>query len=465
MAPLIVGTLVTVAVVSAACASGHAILYKRDVRAAIGWAGFIWIAPLAGPLIYFLFGVNRIRRHAAGLRPPHRRRPGARARRRCESDSSPYERVGDRVLGYPMTEHNRVAIHETGEEAFAAMLGAIDRARRSVTLSTYIFELDATGTRTVESLIAAAKRGVEVRVLIDDVGSRTSGRKIVAMLESAGVRAALFLPVRLPRMRRLNLRNHRKLLVLDGATAFTGGMNVADGYALRTSVSPIVDTQFELEGAVVYDLQETFADDWMFTTGEILEGDRWFAGSGRCGGVAARAIADGPDESFEMGRWVMLGAIGAARRSIRIVTPYFVPDGAFIIALDVAALRGVNVEIIIPETLDHPAVKWASNALLWQLLEKGCRVWFTPPPFDHSKLFTVDGIWTFFGSANWDARSIRLNFELNVEVLDEEFTSIVDRMIDSRRSSGREITLAEVDARSIPIRLRDGIARLASPYL
>jgi cardiolipin synthase len=154
-----------------------------------------------------------------------------------------------------------------------------------------------------------------------------------------------------------------------------------------------------------------------------------------------------------------------ARRSIRIATPYFLPDMPLITALSVAALRGVRVEIVIPERLDHRAVKWASNALLWQVLEKGCRVWFTPPPFDHSKLFTVDEIWTLFGSSNWDARSLRLNFELNIEALGEEPARAVGAQIEQRQSLGREITLEQIDARGLPVRIRDGLARLFTPYL
>jgi cardiolipin synthase len=287
----------------------------------------------------------------------------------------------------------------------------------------------------------------------------------VTELNARGGHAAVFLPARFPGIRTLNLRNHRKLGVIDGRIAFTGGMNISDGYAIAPPAAPIHDTAFRIGGPIVRDLQEVFAIDWMFTTGESLEGRRWFPVLERAGEVTARVLADGPDEDFELSRWVILGAIAAARQRIRIVTPYFVPDPTFVTALNVAALRGIDVQILIPEVLDHVVVKWASNALLWQVLEKGCRVFFTPPPFDHSKLFTVDGTWAFFGSSNWDARSIRLNFELNVEVFDATLTLALDSLIQSRYATAREVTLAEVDARSIPIRLRDGLARLLSPYL
>jgi cardiolipin synthase len=306
---------------------------------------------------------------------------------------------------------------------------------------------------------------VQVRVLVDAVGSRRNGRAVVAALRAQGVLAARFLPPRIPGMSSLNLRNHRKLMVVDAAVAFTGGMNIADGYAGTRGVPPIRDTAFVISGPVVHGLQETFARDWEFTTGEPLEDDPWFKPLADAGNVSARVLADGPDESFELARWVMLGAIATARRRIRIVTPYFVPDPPFIYALNVAALRGVAVEIFIPAELDHRVVKWASNALLWQVLEKGCRVWFTPPPFDHSKLCTADGVWACFGSSNWDSRSIRLNFELNLEVLDPTLTEKIDDLIEQRRAVAREVTLADMDGRTLPVRLRDGLARLMAPYL
>ena len=451
------------AVVVAGLASAHAILYKRDVRAATAWAGFIWILPYGGAALYWLFGVNRIRRKAARLRASNRRR-----RTRCEPPAeagSQFARVGNKLLGTSLTPDNQIEIHASGDGAFASMSRAVENAKHSVALAMYIFKRDETGRAVIDSLLRAAARGVAVRVLIDAVGSRAAGETIVAELNERGVVAALFLPARLPGVRSLNLRNHRKLLLIDGHLAFTGGMNIANGYAHATAAEPIRDTQFEVRGPVVRDLAETFALDWAFTTGESLEGTSWFPPSQVAGNMSVRALADGPDESMELGRWVILGAISAAREHIRIVTPYFLPDLTMVTGLNLAALRDVRVDIVIPEVLDHRVVKWASNAQLWQVLEKGCRVWFTPAPFDHSKIFTVDGVWSFVGSSNWDTRSMRLNFELNLEIHDAPLTAALDASIDARIETAREITLEAIDARSIPIRLRDSLARLLSPYL
>jgi cardiolipin synthase len=216
---------------------------------------------------------------------------------------------------------------------------------------------------------------------------------------------------------------------------------------------------------VVAQLQEVFADDWLFTTGEILGGTDWFPELTTAGAVAARGIADGPDEDLDKLRWVLLGALSAARFSVLIQTPYFLPDPALISALNLAAMRGARVDIVLPERSNLPFVQWASRAHWWQVLEHGCRIWLTPGPFDHSKLMVVDGGWTLLGSANWDPRSLRLNFEFNVECYDARLAGRVTGMVREKLEASREVTLCEVDGRGLPARLRDGLARLLTPYL
>jgi cardiolipin synthase len=254
--------------------------------------------------------------------------------------------------------------------------------------------------------------------------------------------------------------------VVDGTLGFTGGMNIdrrywnpdTPGHASR-------DLHFRLRGPVVGQLTEVFADDWHFATGETLRGAPWFVPIEPAGGVLARCIDDGPDDSAEPLRWSIVGGLNQAQRSVRIMTPYFVPDGALITALDVAAMRGVEVDILLPSESDLPHVHWAAWGQLWQVLERGCRVWSSPPPFDHSKLMVVDGAWTLLGSANWDARSLRLNFELNVECYSVEFGAHMEGLVQARINAARPVTLADVDARSLPVKVRDGVARLFAPFL
>jgi cardiolipin synthase len=229
--------------------------------------------------------------------------------------------------------------------------------------------------------------------------------------------------------------------------------------------SPVQDLQFRVEGPVVEQLQEAFVNDWAFTTGEVLDGDRWFPELKETSEIIARAITDGPDADFEKLRWTLLAALAEAQTSVQILTPYFLPDTALVSALNLAALRGVRVEILLPAKNNLPFVHWASRAMWWQVLERGCRLWLTPPPFDHSKLMIVDGHWVLFGSANWDARSLRLNFELNVECYGRKFASVMESIIERKMRGAREVTLPEIDGRPLPARLRDATARLFSPYL
>jgi cardiolipin synthase len=471
--------VIIVTVVLAILASGHAILYKRDSRATLLWVGFIWFSPLVGAVLYFLLGVNRIRRRALLLRGDLERY-SAEANRPTDQQLashnkfqrefpqlSHFERLVKGIVQRPLLPGNRVDPLINGDEAFPAMLDAIRHARTSVTLATYIFDRGSIGLDFVDALGDAVRRGLDVRVLIDATGARYSFPTILRSLRRAGVPFARFLPTLVPiRVLSINLRNHRKILVADGHVGFTGGMNIRAGHRLAGHPShPVRDIQFRVQGPVVAQLQEVFADDWRFCTGEALRGDAWFPPLEPAGDVFARCIADGPDEDFEKLRWTLLGALSCASHSVRIVTPYFLPDPALISALNVAAMRGVQVDILLPEKNNLPFVHWAMCAGLWQVIQGGCRVWLTPPPFDHSKLMVMDSQWSLIGSANWDPRSLRLNFELNLECYNRSLAARLDRLIEDRMKSARPLSLRDLDERPLPIKLRDGIARLATPFL
>ena len=268
------------------------------------------------------------------------------------------------------------------------------------------------------------------------------------------------------RVATINLRNHRKILVVDGQIGFTGGMNIRHGNVLASRPkSPVQDLHFRVEGPVVTRLQEAFVNDWAFTTREVLDGEKWFPKLTKSGNVIARVIADGPDADYDKLRWTLLAALAEAQTSIQIITPYFIPDSALVTALNLAALRGVRVDIVLPAKSNLPFVHWASRSMWWQVLERGCHLWLAPPPFDHSKLMIVDRHWVFIGSANWDARSLRLNFELNVECYGRDLAEKLSLIVAKKLIGAHEVTLAEVDARSIPGKLRDALVRLFSPFL
>src|SRR4051812_12598533 len=456
-------------VLAAATASGHAVVYKRDSRSAAIWVLLIWILPALGPLFYALLGVNRVERKAARLR-------ARMIRHRSDAQFPPGEpgthftplaRLVGQVVDRPLLPGNTVEPLVDGPQAFPAMLEAIGAARRSIAMASYIFDGNGVGEEFVRALGQAASRGVEVRVLIDDVDARFSFSTAVKPLRTAGVEVAVFNPPMVPaRLHALNLRNHRKILVVDGCVGFTGGINVDCRY-YRPEAPQLAyrDLHFRLRGPVVAQLMEVFADDWQFSTGEALRDARWFCPLAQEGTVLARAIAAGPDEAIERIRWAILGGLNAAQRSVRVLTPYFVPDQSLISALDAAALRGVEVDIVVPEKSDLPHVHWAMYGQLWQVLDHGCRVWARPGAFDHSKLLVVDGAWTLLGSANWDARSLRLNFEVNVECYSVELGAHMDGLIQARIAQSRPLTLASMQARPFAFKLRDGVARLFAPFL
>ena len=208
-----------------------------------------------------------------------------------------------------------------------------------------------------------------------------------------------------------NMCNHRKLLVVDGRIGFTGGMNLSEGNCLAFNPpEPIQDLHFRIDGPVVARLQDVFAEDWEFATGEELQGNRWFPEIAAAGSIPARGISSGPDQDLEKLRLVLLRWRGA-RSHVQIVTPYFLPEVSLISALSIAALRGIRVDILVPSQSDHRVVQWAQMGQITELLEHGCRVWLTPPPFTHTKLMLVDGVWTLLGSANWNPRACEFRIQ------------------------------------------------------
>ncbi|HJO35435.1 MAG: phospholipase D-like domain-containing protein [Pseudomonadota bacterium] len=446
--------------------SAHAVIVKREPRAAVLWLVVIWLLPFGGSVIYLLLGINRIQRRAGTLgRPPLQTPTGSAASLPAQTAHAQLASLTGRITAQPLLAGNAVRVLVNGEAAYPAMLAAIDAAEHSIALATYIFGNDRVGRRFADALAAAQARGVAVRVLIDNAGERYSWPSMVGVLRRRGLQVARFLPRFPAGLLTINLRNHRKLLLCDGRIAFTGGMNIRVHHLQDSRRRATRDLHFELQGPVVAQLQAIFAQDWAFSAGEMLQGPGWFPPLTPSGQIHARAVADGPDEDLEKLMWTLHGALHSARESVRIMTPYFLPDRALVAALDTAALRGVAVEIVLPARNNLPYVHWAMLGQLWQVLHHGCRVYFTPGPFDHSKLMVVDRAWAFIGSANWDPRSLRLNFECNVECYDAALAGELHALIGSRIASGRRYRLSDSAARSLPVKLRDGLARLFMPYL
>ena len=445
----------------------HVLLTKREAGSSVSWIGLAWLAPILGSVLYLLLGINRVRRRALNLRRPRPVARTAKSTREAQRDDhlAALERAGRRITERPTEDGNDIHILRNGDNAYPKMLSAIEAAQHSVALSSYIFRADVAGNEFIDALTRAKQRGVEVRVLIDGYGGGYFTSSAYRRLHGAGVPAARFLHSPLPwRMPFLNLRSHKKILGIDGRVVFTGGLNIgAENLTQRHPPHPVFDTHFRFEGPVVAQLIEVFAADWLFATGESLTGDTWFPPLAPAGNSTARVVTSGPDNDLEKIELMILQALGCARTSVRIMTPYFLPDERIIAALSLAAYRGVEVDLVVPEHSNHPMVDWGSRVQMGPLLVAGCRVWTYPAPFNHSKLMSVDGLWALVGSANWDVRSFRLNFELDLEIYHSGVVRQVDELITAHQ--GTQLNASELNSRPLALRLRDGAARLLIPYL
>jgi len=459
--------------------TAHIVLFKSDVRAAIGWTGLVWLAPFIGAMLYWLLGINRIRRRAGRIRRGTNLAQDFTqeiALKQQEASFLPATmptRFGalatavGATSGQALIPGNTVEPLINGDQAYPAMLAAIEAATATIGMTSYIFDNDRAGALFAEALAGAVARGVVVRVLIDGVGARYSKPPITGVLTARGITTARFLPRIFPLANPyFNLRSHRKILVVDGRVGFVGGMNVREGCLLAVpSRDPTQDIHARVTGPVVRQFVETFAFDWHFTTREVLAGPGWFPVLEPTGPVVARGIPDGPDEDFETLHDTILSALSIAHHSVQIVTPYFLPDEPLIDALRVAAMRGVRVDLVLPEKNNLTVVAWAAMAQLWHVLRWGVRVYLSKPPFDHSKIMVVDGTWSMLGSANWDPRSLRLNFEYNVECYDTALAQALSAVVRGKIATGKPYTPVDWQRQTLFEKLRGGVARLGQPYL
>lgn len=444
----------------------HALVTKRRPRSAFGWIAVCLMFPLAGALLYYLFGINRAQRRARQFRDDqHWAPPPSPHRVPAPADTADLARLGEAVTGEQRLAGNRVQILHDGEQAYPAMLDAIDAAERRVDLVTYIFDTDATGRAFADALSRAVQRGVTVRVLLDGVGELYSWPRARRMLRKRGVTVRRYLPPKLlPPSFMINLRNHRKILLVDDRVGFTGGINLSDRHLTAREDNPrrVADLHVALQGPVLADLQRVFHADWVHAG---QSGDEPYLEPAPAGPALCRVIADGPDEPVDRLLLVLVGAVALARRRVLLMTPYFIPPRELIGALQSAALRGVDVQVVLPERNNLFFVHRATRHGLWELLQRGVKVCYQPPPFVHSKLVLIDDDYAQVGSANIDPRSLRLNFELNVEIFDRQVAAALWSHADAAVARSRPVTLAEVDGRRLHTRLADGLMWLFSPYL
>lgn len=456
-------------------AAGHALLFKRDPKAALGWISVCLLFPLGGSLFYYLFGINRIQTRARRLHSFFSFQFEIDFKNTSTQDISNLSihpglseivKISSAVTELPIVGGNTVTLLKNGEQTYPAMIEAIDQSTTSLFLSTYLFETDNTGQLFIDALERAHNRGVDVRVIIDGIGEWYDFPRASTLLNKAGVPTARFLPPSLrPLQAHINLRNHRKILVADSSTGFIGGMNIGDRHLFDCMENPnrVEDIHFKFAGPVVAQIENAFLLDWSFCTG--ASAPPYTPPLPENSAAKCRTIIDGPNEHHGKLSTIIFGAVATAQRSISIMTPYFLPSRELITALQNAALRGVEVDILLPAKNNLPYLQWATNKMLWELLQKGIHIYFQPPPFVHSKLLIIDGRYAQIGSANLDPRSLRLNFELVIEIYDQTIARNLCTYFEHKRTVSRPTSLKEMDARSIPIRARDALAWLFSPYL
>ncbi len=457
-------------------AAAHALLTKRDPRSAGVWIALCLLFPLLGAIAYALFGNNRIRTRARRLRAQPDQDEAAEplvleyvaAERLIAPEYRNLALLGHAASGNELLTGNSVEALLCGENAYPAMLHAIGEARHHVWLASYIFEAHGIGREFITALGAARARGVDVRVLLDGFGQFYTLPLAAPALRRLGVKVARFLQPRLlPPNLSLNLRNHRKILVVDGEMAFTGGMNIRGKHMAQNGrPARVTDMHFRLRGPVVHQIEEVFAADWLFSSREILPRlvqplqPTTLPDEAEC-----RVIVDGPNEDIDKLLWVLVGAINAARHNIRIMTPYFLPPRELALALQTAALRGVEVSIVLPEHNNFVFMTWAATHALGELLKTGVRVHFFEGPFLHTKLLLIDDYYAQIGSSNLDPRSLRLNFEIAVEVYDHTFGQQLQCHFSDTLERSAQYTYRDWRRRGVLHQLRDALFWVFSPYL
>jgi cardiolipin synthase A/B len=449
-------------VLLAVVSSLHALLTKPDPRSALSWMTVCCVVPYGGALLYGLLGINRVRRNRKSLRAGA---PAGALRSEATATAASFAqqlRIVDALTRRPLEGGNHIVPLHNGELAFPSMLEAIAQAKSSVWLATYIFQTDPVGRQFIETLSAATRRGVSVRVLVDGVGEWYDWPHVVPLLRRAGVRAARFLPPRLlPPSLALNCRNHRKILVVDGEVGFMGGMNLGGREVGGGTGRRMTDIHFRLSGPVVAQLAQTFAEDWEFATREQLPQPsiRHSAGESRC-----RVITGGPDQDVDKLLLILLGALASARRHVQIMTPYFIPPLELVAALEATALRGVTVTVVLPRRSNLRYIDWATLHWIPALVARGVKVHLQDPPFSHAKLIVVDREYAHIGSVNVDTRSLRLNFEIAVEVYDQGLCGDLSSFIAQRELAVPALAPGSEGARLLP-RIRNALCWLVSPYL
>lgn len=448
---------------------------KREPVATVAWIMAIATMPYVGAFLFVVFGINRVGRRVAGRRaalrnasltvPPLAGHYHVFAGRLTDVQHD-LLRLAERVSATRATVGNRVRLLIDARQTFTDIAAAIEAARTSIHLEYYIWQPDRLGTALRDLLISKAKRGVQVRFLYDAIGSSRLTRRFLQPMRDAGIRVATFVPGQSFRERwSLNLRSHRKIVIVDGLIGFTGGMNVGDEYLGRDPYfGQWRDTHLALQGPTVLQLQEVFAIDWLYATGEDLPPE-CYPPPPEDGHVHAQVLADGPDDEDSVFHSVMFAAINRAERQVTLATSYFVPPPPLVSALETAALRGARTRVLLSGPKTYWATRNAARSYYDSLLKAGVEIYEYQAGQFHPKTLTVDGCWSLVGTPNFDSRSLYLNFEVGAALYDQGLAEQLEHHFDQDVAQARRIELAEWSQRSTWSRVKENLCRMFSPVL
>ncbi|MDN7243362.1 cardiolipin synthase [Planococcus sp. N028] len=458
-------------------------LERRDASSTWAWIMVLFFIPIFGFFFYLLLG-RRLRRKTL-FKWEGRKKVGIEnliAHQMNALHDNEFHFRDDNARDYKdlvylhlrnngavLTQDNSVQIFNDGREKFDSLIKDIENAKDHIHIQYYIFRLDQLGNRIMEALTAKAKEGVKVRVLYDDMGSRLLSKRKFKTFIAAGGEVEAFFPAILPLINpRLNYRNHRKIVVIDGRVGYIGGFNVGEEYlGLTRRFGYWRDTHLRLEGSALHPLQTRFILDWNQASArnDIEYDEIYFPVIPEKGETTMQIVSSGPDEEWEQIKDGYLKLINLAKKSIYIQTPYFIPDASFYDAVRIAALSGIDVRIMIPNKPDHPFVYWATYSYAGQMLRAGARVFIYNNGFLHTKMIVIDGKASTVGTANIDVRSFKLNFEVNAFMYDEKVSTELAELFYQDMELSNELTLEKYYGRTRMIKTKESIARLLSPIL
>lgn len=453
------------------------LLEKRSPYKTAAWIMVLILIPIFGVLFYLIFGQEYRKRKmfsVRGLKMLKTLRLNS-SRQLREFEESPYneetkahENVIRLLLNNSnslLTSGNKLEILKDGQATFASIFEAVKKAKHHIHLEYYIYDNDNIGKQLTELLLKKRKEGVEVRIIVDDVGSWNLKKKFFRQLRENGIEIYPFMEVRFPRLTsRVNYRNHRKIIVIDGKTGFVGGINIADRYIQGLKkLGPWRDTHLKIAGDAATSLQLIFTADWYFVSGQKLEQKQYLPPFSEAPGTPVQICAGGPDYDWEAIAQAYFASIAGARKKVYIATPYLMPPPALLQALKTAALSQVDVRIIIPEKSDAKVSMWGSFSYVEELLESGVKIYFYQKGFIHSKYMVVDDCLATIGTSNFDFRSFETNFEANAFVYCRDFAAHLEEHFLEDQKNSRRIKLSQWRKRGWFFKLRESLAHIISP--